>query len=465
MSGPNESNPNSPCVMDIFRELLPRSVIKELLSQSKGRFYWRLFTPLIMLWGFIYQRLSPDQTCDGALSHLSTGSVDDLDPEDKHKKPWSERLNSENTSAYVQGRNRLPLDFLKRVLYYIYSVILDSLKEKETGHQLRWLDGTTVRTRPFGDLEKDYGQAQNQHGTAYWVVIRVMVAICVFSEAVVSVAEATTKISEAALVRQIMEQDPVKGCIYIADQGLGVYRTVQVAKALGHYVLLRVNKRTAKRLWRESGTNQPLESGSEHSLEWSPTPTTKVDLTLPALPVEGRLIYFRLEQQGFRPIDLYIFTTCIGSHQYTAEKILELYGLRWRIEINLRHIKTTLGMDQFEVKSVQMFRKELVAGLITYNLIRALMVRAALKEEVDPYRLSFAKCFRRIRDVLTQGVPKWVRNPMEYLMSRLANCLLPNQPNKVKYEPRKIRRRPVTYPALKGSRQAARQRFLNNLAN
>ena len=344
----------------------------------------------------------------------------------------------------MQGRNRLPLDFLKRVLYYIYSIILDSLKEKETGHQLRWLDGTTVRTRPFGDLKDNYGQAQNQHGTAYWVVIRVMVAICVFSEAVVSVAEATTKISEAALVRQIMEQDPVKGCIYIADQGLGVYRTVQVAKALGHYVLLRVNKRTAKRLWRESGTNQPLESGSEHSLEWSPTPTTKVDLTLPALPVEGRLIYFRLEQPGFRPIDLYIFTTCIVRDQYTAEKILELYGLRWRIEINLRHIKTTLGMDQFEVKSVEMFRKELVAGLITYNLIRALMGRAALKEGVDPYRLSFAKCVRRIRDVLTQGVPKWVRNPMEYLMSRLVKCFLPNQPNKVKYEPRKIRRRPVT---------------------
>ena len=58
MSGPNESKPNSPCVMDIFHELLPRSVIKELLSQSKGRFYWRLFTPLIMLWGLIYQRLS-----------------------------------------------------------------------------------------------------------------------------------------------------------------------------------------------------------------------------------------------------------------------------------------------------------------------------------------------------------------------------------------------------------------------
>ncbi len=81
---------------------------------------------------------------------------------------------------------------------------------------------------------------------------------------------------------------------------------------------------------------------------------------------------------------------------------MALYGQRLRVEIDYRHVKTTLEMEQFEVKTSDMFRKELAAGLLTYNLICALMVKAAQIGHLLPSQLSFARCWRRIRDTLFQ---------------------------------------------------------------
>ena len=121
-------------------------------------------------------------------------------------------------------------------------------------------------------------------------------------------------------------------------------------------------------------------------------------------------------------------------------------------------------MEEFDVQSTALFRKELAAGLLTYNLICAFMVKAALIADLPPSQLSFSRCWRRIQDFLLKGIPAWVYaagSVQNYLLQRLAKCKLAHQPNKVRYEPRKVRRRPAIYPPLKGDRQTARQEFLN----
>ena len=91
------------------------------------------------------------------------------------------RTASESTSSYIQGRNRLPLSVLVGALHHVYQVILSWLRADKRcwkGHAVRLFDGTTMRLRPFGDLVETYGQAKNQHGTAYWVIVRVLAAFC-----------------------------------------------------------------------------------------------------------------------------------------------------------------------------------------------------------------------------------------------------------------------------------------------
>lgn len=461
-------------ILPIYQDLLPRPKLQGLLKGKGIKLYWRLFTPLVVLWLMIFQRLNQDHSCDGAVSHLHTGAVDHLDPYDDHAEPLSKRVQSESSSAYVQGRNRLPLMILTAALKYLSGAIRAWLapdNQTETGlagswkgHAVRLLDGTTFRLAPEGDLVETYGQASNQHGTAYWVIVKAVAVFCLYTQTVVSYAEGHNHQSETAFVRQVMAADDEKFSLYLTDSGFGIYRVAQVARQCDKYVIMRLKASVAQALQRANRKSRLLKPGEECLLAWAAKATVKVEPGLSTAPIEGRLIYARLERKGFRPQDLFLFTTLLDPDRYPAAEICQLYGQRLQVEICFRHLKTSLEMEEFSVKSVAMFRNELAVGLIAYNLICALMVKAGQIAALPPSQLSFCRCWRRIRETLFYGLPAWVAAQgavLPYLLNRLAKCKLPHQPNKVRYEPRKVRRRPAVFPALKGDRQAARQEILD----
>ncbi|MFZ1465107.1 MAG: hypothetical protein WAV60_13735, partial [Anaerolineae bacterium] len=106
--------PSSAELLPVFQELLPVQVLRDLVQATKKRFYERIFTPLILTWCMIYQRLNADHSLDAVVSYVGTGAVDRLDQ--RHAEPLSQRLRSESTSAYSQGRQRLPLAVLEGAL-------------------------------------------------------------------------------------------------------------------------------------------------------------------------------------------------------------------------------------------------------------------------------------------------------------------------------------------------------------
>ena len=460
-------------ILPIFGELFSRSTIKQWIKESSSRLYWRVLTPLVILWGLIYQRLTSDGSCDAIVSYLHTGAFDRLDREDTNKQPLSKRLNSRSTSAYVQGRNRLPFEVLSKALTLVRTTIIgwlqsapNSLSSHSLGHAVRLLDGTTFRMRPTEELLLTYKQASNGKGKSYWVVVKSLMCCCPFSQTVVGWAEGG--ISEPAMISAVMKQDPSPDSIYVGDSGLGVYRVAQVAAFLGKKVLLRLEQRTARILAKSAKVKGGMSSGYDCIVTWKTQPSTKVEPDLLASPLIGRLIYVQLQKKGFRPIDLYLFTDLIDSDKYKNSELVDLYGLRWQCEVDYLHIKSTLKMSDFDVKTPEMFRKELAAGLLTYNLICALIVKAAIVAGVAPNKLSFSSCTRRLRDALHSGVPLWVyesKQLLDWLLSQMAKCLLPHQPNKVLYEPRKVRSRPQPFPILKGDREAARKQVLEEMAS
>jgi hypothetical protein len=462
-------------VLPLYQQVFPRSVLKPLIRAAGVTLYWRVLTPLVILWGLIYQRLNADHTCDAAVSYLRSGAVDDLDQADRHEVPLSRRLRSESTSAYVQGRQRLPLAVVQAALHTVAHQIetwlwpsgAGATEATWHGRRVRLLDGTTFRLRPEGDLVTTYGQAPNQHSRGYWVVVKSVAAFCLHARMCLSYAEGPQTTSEPALAVRVLRQDPHLQSVYVGDRVFGVYRVAQVAQALGQYVLLRLEERTAKRLWRQATGSAEWHSGQECQVAWWPTPETQVEPGLPLDPVQGRVMFVRLVKPGFRPIALHLFTTLLARDEYPIDALVALYGLRWEVELDYRHLKTTLEMATFEVRSAAMFRLELAVGLLTYNLICALMVTAARQTGVSPMQLSFSRCLRRVREVLTRGVPNWVRDHasvFDYLLQQLARCRLPCQLQKAKHEPRKVRHRPWTFPVLHGPRTEARQECLAQMA-
>jgi IS4 transposase len=463
--------------LPLFRSLFSRALLKQWLHEAAAvqaapppLLYWRLFTPLIVLWCLILQRLQAGQTDDAVVSHLHSGAADALDPHDPHPQPLSQRLHSESSSAYVQARARLPLALLQRATRHVVEQVQGELAQTPTpttwhGHPVRLLDGTTFRLAPTPALVAAYGQASNQHGDSYWVVVRSVATFCLFTQLCTAVTEAAPTTSESALGRAVMEQE-APGTLYVGDINFGVYRVAQVASALGQHVVLRLRQDRAEALLRANGHHGPRRSGQSWAVQWARKADTQYDATLPDAPIAGRVLYVRLQQAGFRPIDLYLVTTLLDPAVYPVAEVVALYGLRWQVELDYRALKSTMEMEELRAQSPEVFRLELAAGLLTYNLVRAVMVQAAQRAGLGVTCLSFVRCLRRVRDALVEGVPGWVAQGgqiTEWLVARLAKCRLPQQPKKVAHEPRKVRRRPQVFPALKGDRARARQEALRQL--
>ena len=77
-----------------------------------------------------------------------------------------------------------------------------------------------------------------------------------------------------------------------------------------------------------------------------------------------------------------------------------LYGQRWQIETNLRHLKQTLRMDVLRCQTVEGVQKELMVYALVYNLVRLVMLEAAHRQRVPVDASSFVDAVRWLAEAV-----------------------------------------------------------------
>ena len=99
------------------------------------------------------------------------------------------------------------------------------------------------------------------------------------------------------------------------------------------------------------------------------------------------------------------------EQECTAE-IAKLYEQRWQIEVDLRDLKETLGLDVLKGHSVDTVKKELLVFVLVHNLVRLVMVEAARRQRVKPHRISFIDAMRWLQPPKPKTpLPELVVNP------------------------------------------------------
>ena len=152
-----------------------------------------------------------------------------------------------------------------------------------------------------------------------------------------------------------------------------------------------------------------------------------------------------------------LVTTMLEPRTTRKSDLSALYAQRWHVELDLRNIKTTLGMEVLRCLTPQMVEKELWVNLLAYNLIRLLMAQAAVESGLQPRELSF----KHTVQIWTQWIwlnsardQEWQR---DILFKLIAQVTVGQRPGRL--EPRARKRRPKPYPWLKVSRTLARQQI------
>jgi len=174
------------------------------------------------------------------------------------------------------------------------------------------------------------------------------------------------------------------------------------------------------------------------------------------LELSLRLVRFRVENRGFRTQSVIVVTSLLDAKAFPDSAIAELYGARWQIELHYRQIKTNLSLNVLRGLSPKTIERELWMHAIAYNLVRALLVAAALAHDVAIDRLSFKGALDALQAWAERalGSRRHRRHARQTLLARIATDQVPSRPGRS--EPRARKRRPKEYQLLTRPRHLMR---------
>lgn len=441
-----------------FHALLPGPGLAGWLARSEQAFYERAFTPLITLWYLVFQRLGDNHHLSHVQEDALAGGADRLSP---RGKTLSRQLRSEATTSFSDARQRLPLEVCRRTLWHTATQTAADLQApKRFGLKVGLMDGTTCRSRPFGDIPQHFPPHRpgNCKKPPYWCLARVVGLLCLATGVVLDSAMGGLSASEQALSAGLLSQRSWAGWLLLADRNWRVYSVARAAVAARAQVLFRLTQARTLKLARAAGLK--LVPGLDARLSWSPSSHDQCPEGLARTAVPGRLVVVRVQRPGYRPFTLYLFTTLLDSRNCPAQELAQLYAQRWNIELCFRYIKAQMELGFLECHSADMLRKEWLAGLIAYNLIRWTMAAAAALAQVPLPFLSFS----RTRDLLLGWCLRSTRQrgrrrSWKRLLARIAKARLPKRRQCRRSEPRAMRHFQKDFAKLEGPRAAARQKL------
>ena len=107
--------------------------------------------------------------------------------------------------------------------------------------------------------------------------------------------------------------------------------------------------------------------------------------------IEVRLVDVKVDQPGYRTTGFTVATTIIDHRVYSDRWIGSVYQSRWLVELDIRSIKCSLGMDILRAKTPPMVRAELWSCLLAYNLTRMKMLQSGIDGSRDARSISFTR--------------------------------------------------------------------------
>jgi hypothetical protein len=434
---------------------LPPGFLEEIQTEAGVRRNNSVYSPLVVLWLLVLQRLQGGASLGSAVLELLRGLPASFWPRPcKRIRQWRERHTglSSHTGAYNQARQALPVSMVQRSSDRIFeqlSARLDPTIPAGTPRAFL-LDGTSMRLAHTPALCQLYPPGSNQYGEAHWPLLRVLVAHDLHTGLAMrpewGPMHGPGAVSEQRLLERALQRLPA-GAVLIGDANFGVFSVAYTASQSVHPCLLRL---TAERARRIAGGS--LRDGIDRTLRWEPSRADR--MSHPELPadacVSGRLIVRQVQpSNGATPFLLALFTTLEGDWR----EALELYGRRWAIETDLRTLKTTLRLEQLNCTTPEMVAKEIDMGIAAYNLVRAMIGLAAEGSGLAPRGYSFTKV-RRIVEIFGPLLakapdPAEAKQIFEQMMYYVHQSKLPNRKRKRPAYPREVWPRGDSFPRRK----------------
>lgn len=421
-----------------FFNLLTSPELFETLEALLPDHRERLFPPTETLSLFLAQAMQPDRSCQRIVNESAlTRVVQGLKPCSTH------------TGAYCRARQRLPVGLVSALTRTTGHLLTANTPQEWQwqGRSVYIIDGTTVTLPDTPENQAAYPQQKSQKPGLGFPIARIVGATCLASGAIVNAAMGAYKGkggSEHALLRTMLPSFN-SGDILLGDALYGSY-----------YLLAECQKRSIDIVFEQQGGRKrkaDFRRGKQHGHmdhlvtiekpkqrpEWM-----SVD-AYDALPDE--LIIRELKIK-----DKILITTLLNPKEVPKHALKAFYRSRWHIELDIRNIKTTMGMETLSCRTPDMVEKEMWIYFLAYNLIRIIMAESAKLACVLPRTLSF----KHTLQLWLIWSRQWVTfdpDHQQQLFELIAQQQVGKRPGRT--EPRAIKRRPKPYSLLMKHRHVA----------
>jgi hypothetical protein len=372
-----------------------------------------------------------------------------------------------SAAAYVEARARLPLVLFDLLLARVTDALAGESQAtgRWRGRRTWLLDGSSFSMPDTPELQQHFGQPGSQRPGCGFPVAHVLAlfhAGAGFLQQVIAAPLRTHDLAHAAW----LHAEVLAGDVVVGDRAFASFVHLAQLSVRHLHGLFRCHQRQIvdfRPRRRHTGQRKPV-AGRPRSrwrkrlgrydqvVEYTkpaqrPTGMSRADYdALPeTLPV--RELRYQIVQRGCRTKVITLVTTLLDARAYPARDLAALYGQRWQVETNLRHLKTTMKMEVLHCQTVAGVRKELLMFAVAYNLVRLVMLEASGRQGVPPERISFADALRWLRTAAPgTPLPRLVVNP----------------DRRHRVEPRVVKRRPKGYSRLTCPRRTRRKRLASN---
>ncbi len=405
----------------------------------------RLFPPTETLSMFMAQAMSADRSCQRAVNELAIKQLH------AGLKPCST-----HTGGYCRARKRLPVEMVSSLVRSTGNLISDSSARAGLwmGRPVRLVDGTTVAMSDTAANQAAYPQSRGQKPGLGFPICRLVGIVCLSSGAVLNAALGRLRGKggdEQTLLRSMLDTlnpgDVLLGDAYFATYFLlcelqrrgidGVFEQYGArrrstdfrrGKRLGtHDHLITLDKPCKRPSWM-----------SQTSYEQAPD---------------------RLEVRELKAGNKVLVTTLRCTNETPKAALKALFKNRWHVELDLRNLKSTMGMEMLSCKTPALAVKELWVYLLAHNLIRLLMVQSSLMADCLPRELSF-KHTLQLWLAWRQYDGLEIDQSLHKLLTLIAQQRVGGRSGRI--EPRAVKRRPKPFPLLTRARHVERTEIRKN---
>jgi hypothetical protein len=429
-------------------QALEASLITRLCIELGHKWRERELDPVTTVRGFLLQVLHHNTACSH-VPHLLGKSF--------------------SSEAYGQARARLPLELFQRLLGEVCRRVKDSLEASARwrGHRLWLADGSSCSMPDTPELQNAFGQPGQQAPGCGFPVAHLLTLFHAGTGLLLRTIAAPLRTHDMAQASQLhAELSP--GDVLIADRGFCSYAHMGLLLQARLHAVFRLHQKQLVDFRIGRMHSPPFGSYKNIKglpktrwIKWLGTLDQQVEYFKPkelpdwldaetyaALPASLvlRELRYRIEQPGCRTREVILVTTLINPKIYPASELASLYGQRWQVETDLRHLKQTLRMDVLRTKTVAGIHKELAMFALVYNLVRLVMLAAAKRQEVPVERISFIDALRWLQHAPAGGKLRDLE-------------VLPHRPGR--HEPRVRKRRPKEYDLMNRPRDELRKALMS----